>query len=177
MQGFRLIPGHLPSPLFAGVLLAGVLLGPDVALAAEARQGDVAEPGEIVLLRDVSARQAIRSAPPGMALIVDPSPKSEIDMMLGTGELSDAEYASLGAGAADSGPKTTVEQMIGRAVGGSLTGTASGNGSLSSSGFTRFLGASMGAAGSATRGVGDQVNGALSQLPLVSPPTNPPPGG
>lgn len=173
MQGSRLNPGHLLALLIA----AGVALAPGMVLAAGARQDDKAKPGEIVLLRDVSARHAYRSAPPGMALIVDPSPKGEIDMMLGTGELSDAEYASLGAGVADPQSQTTVERMTSRAVGGSLTGVASGNAMLTGNGFTQTLGVSMGTVGGATRGVGDQVRGALSQFPLVSPPSNPPPGG
>lgn len=172
MQGARLKLGHLLSPLFVGALLA-----PATAFAADAHQGVNAEPGEIVLLRDVSARHAYRSPPPGMALIVDPSPKSEISMMLGTGELTDAEYASLGAGTAGTRPITTVEQMTSRAIGGSLAGVTSGNGTLSGNGITQSLGVHMGAVGNVTRGIGDQVRGALSQFPLVSPPTNAPPGG
>ena len=39
------------------------------ASASGARQGVKAQPGEIVLLRDVSARPAYRMAPPGMALV------------------------------------------------------------------------------------------------------------
>ncbi|WP_251275829.1 hypothetical protein, partial [Enterobacter hormaechei] len=38
------------------------------ASASGARQGVKAQAGEIVLLRDVSARPAYRMAPPGMAL-------------------------------------------------------------------------------------------------------------
>lgn len=173
MQGARFKFGHPLTLLIA----AGSSVAPAVVLAADAHQAVKPEPGEIVLLRDVSARQAIRSAPPGMALIMDPSPKREIDMMLGTGELSDAEYASLGAGAADAQSRTTVELMIGRAVGGSLTGTASGNGTLAAGGIVQPIGVSTGGVGGATRGFADQVNGALSQFPMVSPPGNPPPGG
>lgn len=168
---------HLLAPPFAGVLLAGVLLAPGAAFAADAHQGVNAEPGELVLLRDVSARHAYRSPPPGMALIVNPSPKAEIDMMLGTGELSDAEYAALGAGSPGPRPITTVEQMTSRAIGGSLAGVTSHNGMLSGSGMTDALGGPMGAVGNVTRGVGDQVRGALSQFPLMSSPAAAPPGG
>lgn len=73
------------------------------ASASGARQGVKAQPGEIVLLRDVSARPAYRMAPPGMALIADPKPQREIAAALGAGapangmdELSDEDYAGMG---------------------------------------------------------------------------------
>jgi len=110
-----------------GVLLIGAAVS-QCALASGARQGVKAQPGEIVLLRDVSTRPAYRPAPPGMALIADPSPRKELGTALGAGgmsELSDDDYASMG------GP--------------------------------------MGAVGGATRGIGDQVRGALAQFPLGQP--------
>lgn len=168
----------LPAGLVAG-LVAGVLLLPWSVQASGARQGVKQKPGELVVLRDVSARHAHRAAPPGMALIVNPSPRSEIDAMLGTGELSDQEYAAIGAGTATgAAPVTTVGRVTDRALGGALGGLASGNGTLSGSGINQALGVPMGAVGNATRGVGDQVRGALAQFPLMSPPaTTPPPGG
>ena len=59
--------------------------------AADAHVGVHPERGEMVLLRDVNARLAYRPAPPGIALIVDPTPNREIDSALGTGEMSDAK--------------------------------------------------------------------------------------
>nr|WP_295380648.1 hypothetical protein [uncultured Stenotrophomonas sp.] len=116
------------------------------------------QPGEIVLLRDVSARPAYRMAPPGMALIADPKPQREIAAALGSGgsspgmdELSDDDYAGMGAGhtvmvAAPGG--TTVERVTQQALGGTL-----GRGG-------------DGMVGSSTRGIADTVRGALAQFPL-----------
>src|SRR6185437_685301 len=82
-----------------------MLAVPLVAAASGARQGVKAQPGEIVLLRDVSTRPAYRMAPPGVALIADPKPQHEIAAALGSSgaasgmdELSDDDYAGLGAG-------------------------------------------------------------------------------
>lgn len=159
------------------LLLIALVLTPASASASGARKGVHARHGEMVLLRDVSARHAVRTKPPGMALIVDPSPKSNIDQTLGTGELSDEEYASLGAGVSGA-PAPAVTRMTDRALAplGSLTSTT--NGTVSGSGINQALGVPMGAVGNVTRGVGDQVRGALAQFPLVSPPaTTAPPGG
>lgn len=165
---------RLVSPL--AIIL---LLVPVIAPASGARQGVKAKPGEIVLLRNVSARPAYRPAPPGMALIADPSPKREINAMLGTGELTDEEYASLGAGMVPGpAPMTTVERMTDRAVGSTLGGMTGHGGTLSGGGINQAMAVPMGAVGNATRGIGDQVRGALSQFPLFSQPaTTPPPGG
>lgn len=165
-----------PAGLVPLLLIAFVLM-PASASASGARKGVHAKHGEMVLLRDVSARHAVRPKPPGMALIVDPAPKSNIDQTLGTGELSDEEYASLGAGNSGA-PSPAVTQMTGRALAplGSLTSTT--NSTLSGSGINQAMGVPMGAVGNVTRGVGDQVRGALAQFPLVSPPAaTPPPGG
>ena len=59
-------------------LILLVILVPAGALASGARQGVQPRPGEMVLLRDVSTRPAYRPAPPGMALIADPSPQREL---------------------------------------------------------------------------------------------------
>lgn len=161
---------------FVPLLFASLLLLPATASASGARKAVHARPGEIVLLRDVSARHAVVGKPPGMALIVDPTPGSNIDRALGTGELSDEEYASIGAASAG-GPMPGITQITGRAMAplGALT---SGNGTASGNGISQAMGVSMGAVGNVTRGVGDQVRGALSQFPLGAPPAgNAPPGG
>ncbi len=168
---------ELATPLRpALLLLATLMLLPAMASASGARKGVHAKPGELVLLRDVSARHAVRPKPPGMALIVNPSPKDNIDQTLGTGELSDAEYAAIGGGR-PTGATPVIAQVTGRALAplGGLSGTT---GAASGNGMGQALGMPMGAVGNMTRGVGDQVRGALAQFPMVSPPSvTAPPGG
>lgn len=158
------------------LLLVTLMLVPAMASASGARKGVDAKPGEIVLLRDVSARHAVRPKPPGMALIVNPSPKDTIDQTLGTGELSDAEYAAIGGGS-PAGPTPAIAQVTGRAL-APLGGTNGGGGAVAGSGIGQALGVPMGALGNVTRGVGDQVRGALAQFPMVSHSSvTTPPGG
>lgn len=99
MDGTTLIR-DLAAPLALALLSVAMN-----AAGSGARQAVKAQPGEIVLLRDVSARPAYRMAPPGMALIADPKPQREIAAALGTragsgamDELSDEDYAGMGAG-------------------------------------------------------------------------------
>jgi hypothetical protein len=159
-------------------LLAAALVVPAAASASGARQGVKAQPGEIVLLRDVSARPAYRPAPPGMALIADPSPRREIGHALGTStgmdELSDDDYASLGSNTGAGIPRntTTIERVTGHTVNGTL-GKVTDSGMLSSGQFSNTIGGPMGAVGNATRGIGDQVRGALAQFPLGQPAGGP----
>lgn len=149
-------------------------------VGAGARQGVNPVAGEMVLIRDVATRPAYRSAPPGVALIANPSPQREIGRTLGTddgfAELSDDDYASMGAtanlqGAADHGgrPATTVERMTGSAVTGTLGRVAGTDGLLNGNNLSHTINGSVGAVGNATRGIGDQVMGALSQFPLGAP--------
>ncbi|AEM51421.1 hypothetical protein [Stenotrophomonas maltophilia] len=152
-----------------------LVIGADAA-ASGARQGVKAQPGEIVLLRDVSARPAYRMAPPGMALIADPKPQREIASALGTGgastgmdELSDEDYAGMGAGqaAAAASPRgTTVERVTQQALGGTLGRSSDG---MVGSSLGGALGGPLGAVGNSTRGIGDSVRGALAQFPLQGP--------
>lgn len=152
---------------------------PGAAAAADAHTGVQAEHGEMVLLRDVSARHAYRPMPPGIALIVDPSPRTEINNILGTGELSDDEYASLGASPslAPARPVTMVEKVTARGINGSIGSLGSDTGALGRGGMAQSIGGHVGAVGNATRGIADQVNGALSQLPLMTQPAAGAPGG
>lgn len=157
-----------------GYLLVALLLTPAAVQASGARQGVKAQPGEMVLLRDVSARPAYRPAPPGVALIADPSPRREVDGALGTSggmdELSDDDYASLGsnAGISTTHHQTTVERVTTGTVNNTL-GRATTSGVLSGNTLGRSIGGPMGAVGNATRGIGDQVRGALAQFPLGQP--------
>ncbi len=148
------------------------------AQASGARQGVKAQPGEIVLLRDVSTRPAYRMQPPGMALIADPSPRKELGAALGAGgmdELSDADYAAMESGLADSPLNghgtTTVERVTNGMVSSTLGRTVGDGGVLSGGQLSRAIGGPMGAVGGATRGIGDQVRGALAQFPLGQQPT------
>jgi len=155
------------SVLVAAAALAALL--PMVADASGARRSDKQQHGEIVVMRDVSARHAYRSKPPGMAIIVDPSPRSELERILGTGELTDAEFAALGAGTAGgpvAGP-TTVERMTNHAINGPLGVITGDTGPLSGSSISGSISVPMGAVHRATGGIADQVQGALAQFPLM----------
>ncbi|KAA8993444.1 hypothetical protein FJU31_18515 [Stenotrophomonas cyclobalanopsidis] len=168
---------HLGSSVRQLALLLA-LSCPLAAAASGARQGVKAQPGEIVLLRDVAARPAYRMAPPGMALIADPKPQHEIATALGSGggssgmdELSDDDYAGLGAGqtgrmAAPGG--TTVERVTHQALGGTLG--RSSDGALGGNSLGGAMSGPLGAVGNTTRGIGDTVRGALAQFPLGAAP-------
>ncbi|TDV30867.1 hypothetical protein [Stenotrophomonas sp. CC22-02] len=157
----------------AASLALALLAVATAAGASGARQGVKAQPGEIVLLRDVAARPAYRMAPPGIALIADPKPQREIAAALGSGdpasgmdELSDADYAGMGAGhstppAAAGG--TTVERVTQQALGGTLG--RNGDGMVGSS-LGGAMSGPLGAVGNSTRGIADTVRGALGQFPL-----------
>ncbi|NZA25009.1 hypothetical protein H0E84_01295 [Luteimonas sp. SJ-92] len=147
---------------------------PGLAQAAGARTGVEPKHGEIVLLRDVNARHAYRPMPPSIATIVDPTPNRQIDRMLGTGELTDAEFAAMDSGnsmnLAGRHGVGAVERMTGTAVGATLGRATADGGALSGGGINGALSAPLGAVGTATRGVGDQVNRALSQFPFGQSP-------
>jgi hypothetical protein len=159
------MPRHLARlPILA--ILAGT---PLAVLAADAHTGVYADPGEIVLLRDVNARHAYRPAPPSIALIADPTPTREIQQALGTGELSDEEFAAMSSGQVDArGGATLPEQMTARALQGSLGRVTGDNAVLSGSSLGSSVGGVTGAVTGATRGIGPTITGALSQFPLGS---------
>jgi hypothetical protein len=112
-------PCHRRRFIDRNLLMLGALLLPASVLAADAHQAAKARPGDIVLLRNVSTRLAYRPAPPGMALMVDPSPRPETVRALSTEELSDADYTSLDA--------TPVQGSSHGAVVGQVVGDAIGN--------------------------------------------------
>jgi hypothetical protein len=151
------------------VLLLGTLLLPVSVLAADAHQAVQAKPGEIVLLRNVATRPAYRPAPPGMALMVNPSPQHEIGRALGTEELSDADYASLNAASPHANNHgTTVERVVDSALGGTLSGNG-GHLGVAGDGVSNVVSGPLGAIGNTTRGIGSQVLGAMAQLPTLTP--------
>ena len=128
-----------------------------------------AGPGKIVLRRDVSTRPAYRPAPPGIAIIADPTPNREIQQSLGTGELSDEDFAAMSSGHVDARGGTTLpEQMTTRAWQGSLGRLTGDNRVLWGGSFGRSVGGVTGAVTGATRNIGPTITGALSQFPLGS---------
>lgn len=162
-------PRHLRRTTDCIALVVGALLLPISAIAADAHTAVKAKPGDIVVLRNVSARPAYRPAPPGMALMVDPSPRNEINHALGTGELSDADYASLDASPTPgSSHRTVVEQMVGNTLVGTL-GDNSGSRGVARNGAGNVISGPLGAVGNTTRGIGSQILGAMSQLPTMTP--------
>lgn len=148
--------------LVAIVVLSAPWLPLASAHAADAHVGVHPGKGEMVLLRDVSVRPAYRPAPPGIALIVDPKPNREISASLGTGEISDDEFAAMSSGhlGANGARASLPEQMIGRAMQGSVGGVASQNG------IVRSVGGIGGTVGGTTRSIAPTITGALSQFPL-----------
>lgn len=150
-------------------VVAVIVLAPAAALAQGIRTAVKANPGEIVLTRNVPTRIAYRQpVSPGMALLINPMPNQQINsaLGLGTGELSDADVAGLSA-TPRSGNSTAVANAVNNALAGSVGSHADGN-SIPMTG--NVAGGSMGAIGNATSGIGGQVTGALSQIPMVSMP-------
>lgn len=144
---------------------------PIAALAADAHRAVNAKPGEIIVLRNVATRPAYRQTPAGVALIANPSPQRELDAALGTGELSEADYANLDAsGGRQNSHATTVERMVGHALGDSLGTGTNAHGVSSTNGMSAAMAGPMGAMTHTTRGIGDQVQGALSQLQMMPAP-------
>lgn len=147
----------------AAVVFACAVVAAAPAGASGARKGDKAQPGEIVLLRNVATRPAVRMHPPGMAVLVDPSPRGEIEHALG--EMSDDEY-----GAAASGQAPMVGDLAARignghgegALGAALGLLTRGDGTIPAG---RLAGTVGGTVGAATRGIDASVRGALGQLP------------
>ena len=138
------------------------------AQAADAHVGVHPGKGEMVLLGGVSARPAYRPAPPGIALIVDPTPNREINASLGTGEMSDDEFAGMATGqiGANGAHASLPARIVDRALGGSVGGLAGANGSWSGDGIARGVGGGTGTLGGATRSIAPTITGALSQVPL-----------
>ena len=158
--------------LLTSVCLIALAACPPAAHAADAHVGVQAKPGEMVLLRDVSARPAYRPAPPGIALIVDPTPRREINQALDTGELSDEDFAQMSSGqqlqAANLPiPARMTRQALEGVLGQGGSGQVKGASGVTSAGLV----GGSGAVGQATRGIGAQVTGALSQFPLGGSPT------
>jgi hypothetical protein len=134
--------------------------------AADAHRAVQAQPGDIVVLRNVSTRPADRLAPPGMALMVSPSPRPEITASLGAHELSDEDFARLDA--APSHAAQLPSAAVGRTLDTMLVRSSGSGITVAGNGVSNTMAAPVGAVGDAARGMGHQVQGALSQLPFGS---------
>lgn len=148
----------------AAAALIATLAIPAASHAAEARTGVQAKPGEMVLLRDVSTRPAVRMAPPGLALIVDPKPNDQLHAGLSAIELSDGETAAIGA------PVQRATTLVGAALSVDNPLAPRGNAGQTSTprGATPYA-TPLGAVGNATRGVGSQITNAMQALPFGKP--------
>lgn len=150
---------------FAVILLTGLLVGgvwPNSSDAAGSRSAVEAQPGELVLMRAVPARPAARSAPPGRALLVDPSPRSEIEQGLSSLEITDGGYGQIAAGASSGGatPSSAISQSVTQSL-QSVSGQAGQRGGSPTMSFG-------GSVSAATGSIGSQVTGALSGAGLFS---------
>lgn len=162
---------HRIQCVWQGCLFSGAALILSLPLWSEAQAAGVknqvkADPGDIVILRNVPARPAARAMPPSKAVMLNPSPQPEIAQGLGSAELSNADYAALSANAPGvvtsprQGPLTAqlVRENVQATTTGLLTPTQGG--------------ASAGVAGSAIRsatgGIAPTVSGALGASGLLS---------
>lgn len=152
-------------PAGAAIALLAVFAFPATAEAAGARKDVPARPGEIVLLRAVPTRPAVRQAPPGLALLVDTTPNSQLDAALASMELSDGEAGSLSAPvtSAVASLQATVTTHPFAAAPRGADGQATPRGAAS-------IPTPLSVVGNATRGVGSTVTGALQALPLGKGP-------
>ena len=160
----------IPTPV---VLVLAIGLAPLAADAAGSRTGVHPNHGEMVLLRDVNARHAYRPAPPSVALIVDPTPNRELHGTLGTGEMSDADFAAISSGHSlgPARPSSAIAHSVNSAVGSALgTGSAEHRGAVAGGTIGGALSGPLGTVGTTTRGIGSHVTGALSQFPLGQKP-------
>jgi len=91
----------------------------------------------------------------------------------GMAELSDDDFAGLGAGQAAApahAGTTTVERVTSNALGGAVGRLGSSNGGIiSGNQISGAMSGPLGAVGNTTRGIGDTVRGALAQFPMGAP--------
>lgn len=156
--------GRVPRRVFAGVLL---LLGCGAATGAMAqvRTGVQAKHGEMVLIRNVHTRPADRAGTPGMAMIIDPTPRKQLLGALnqnGSHELTDAEYAALGSGLVGHSLRPDGTQAPASNLIETRNGVVHGNvpPPASASGISP-----LGTVGASARAMGDTVRNTLQMLP------------
>lgn len=156
-MGNRTINRYRHCAIALGGLALALADAPAVWAAGVSYQVD-AQPGDIVVFRNVPARPAARSMPPGKALMINPKPNSEITQGLGAVELSNAGIAGIVAGQGQ-GANHGIGGLAERVVSDGL-GVLTGSGGTASAGGvpTGSLGGTVGAA---TGGIGQSVTGAL----------------
>jgi len=150
-------------PRLAALFAAGVLLGsawPAIGQAAGSRAAVEARPGEITVLRAVPARPAARSAPPGRALLIDPSPEAELESGLSHMEIASESYGRVSAGGTGTASPAGISGSMSRFM--SPLGARSGRGDTPAS-----KAATGGAMGAATGSIGSRVSGALAGAGLL----------
>jgi len=155
--------------LFRAAFACAGLCGwfPAPAVADGARMGQNAQPGDIVVIRNVATRPADRApTAPGTALLVNASPASLPSHAPGSDEVSDAEIAALDAGPAAGGISAT--NSLPRALHSALgTNDVGGNGRGDNSASTALNAPAVGGPiADGTRHIGSEVTSALSQMPL-----------
>jgi hypothetical protein len=158
----------------SAVALLAITLMPAVSFADGAHVGQKAQPGDIVLLRNVATRPADRNpTAPGMALMVNPSPNPQLSNSLSgngnTGEMTDTEIGDLTAGISSGNGSSgqNMQRSLNNALGINSGGNSAG---AASNGVSNLVGGPAGAAGSvtdSTRSIGDQVTNAVSQIPML----------
>lgn len=158
-----------PSHKRLGACMTGVLMAsisfPVALHAADAHTGVHPKPGEIVLLRDVPTRPAVRQAPPGLALLVDPTPNDQLGAGLGGLEMSDSETGAISA------PIQRATRTLNASLATHpLLATPRGYGNQSAPRGAATNTTPLSVVGNATRGVGSTITGALQALPLGKPP-------
>jgi hypothetical protein len=156
----------------AGLIVIAAI--PAISFADGAHVGQQAGPGDIVLLRNVATRPADRNPiAPGMALMVNPSPNPQLNNSLNGGaEISDGEIADLTASISARGAspgQSSMQRSLNAALG---INTGGNNAGAANNGVSNVV-AGPGPGGAAasivdnTRAIGDQVTGAVSQIPMI----------
>jgi hypothetical protein len=154
-----------------------IAIAPAISFADGAHVAQKAGPGDIVLIRNVATRPADRNpTAPGMALMVNASPNPQLNNAISgsgnTGEMTDTEIADLTAGISSrntSSGQNSMQRSLNSALGISTGGNSAGTASNGVSNMVSGPGPA-GAAGAitdSTRGISDQVNGAVSQIPML----------
>ena len=171
---------HMHGQVCRCVLIASasaLALTPLASFADGARVGQKAQPGEIVLIRNVATRPADRNpTAPGLALMVSTSPNPQLGNAIqgsGNGEITDQEIddltAGIGLGARASGQGSGTQRSfnpdLAQNTGGNSASAANGNStnSLTAGGGSGATGAVV----DTTRNISDQITNSLSQMPLV----------
>lgn len=156
---------------------SALALTPVVSFADGARVAQKAQPGEIVLIRNVATRPADRNpTAPGMALMVSASPNPQLGNAVqgaGNGEITDQEIDDLTAGISSgarasgqgSGSQHLLNPDLAQNTGGNNAAAANGNStnSLTAGGGA---GGATGAVVDSTRNISDQITNTISQLPI-----------